>query len=254
MRVAQIGSCHSVDFMSRAVTCAIIERAGTSTHLCAILGELNDLIILSCKSRPSAIPALIRGQKPDILILDLDVPGAYTWATVNARAQEPTEVLLVGSTPGAASDAWELGAAEFLRRPFSRQRVELAAQRVASRVRAQRVVRALSTMLNDSGSRGHDAHDRDIIAAHSDENYVEVYFRAGDVLRLRTTFERFLKHRAPFLVRVHRRWAVAPSDTCEIIKVGKRWHLRVSAGLTMPIGRHARHDVVMKIQQGSSKE
>jgi DNA-binding response OmpR family regulator len=84
--------------------------------------------------------ALARAERPDVVLLDLMIPGCDGWAVLSEIASEPWgPQVIVCSARGGEGDvarARELGAAAFLAKPFDIEEiVELVCEAAGSRER-----------------------------------------------------------------------------------------------------------------------
>ena len=66
--------------------------------------------------------AELRRQKPDLLLLDLMMPGISGWEVYRAMKQDPVlatvPVIVITAAHDAARSAKEIGAADYLGKPF----------------------------------------------------------------------------------------------------------------------------------------
>lgn len=83
---------------------------------------------------PSAI-SLVKEHSPDLVFLDVRMPGADGFAVVDAIAKDRPHVVFATAFAEHAVRAFEVGAADYLLKPFDRERFNRALDRAKSRIR-----------------------------------------------------------------------------------------------------------------------
>jgi DNA-binding LytR/AlgR family response regulator len=197
--------------------------------------------------------AKLTRQRFDAIFLDVRMPDldGLELARVLRRFALPPQLVFVSAYDGAAVEAFELHALDYLRKPVARRRVEEAVERVVSAVEA-----------SSAAVERHDRHppavaDDEMIAvanlhggstrllARSTVEYVQSY---GDFVRivtsdgrylLRTTLSEIERRWEPFgFVRVHRQYVANLRAATELRPlIGGTAELTFSGGQTIPVAR-----------------
>ena len=91
-------------------------------------------IVAECGSGPDA-PALIRGTRPDLLFLDVQMPECDGFDVLELLGTElPLAIVFVTAYDQYALRAFEAGALDYLLKPFDNARFELALSRAKHRI------------------------------------------------------------------------------------------------------------------------
>jgi DNA-binding response OmpR family regulator len=119
----------------RAATVLVVEDERKIRDLVRGYLEREGLGVLTTESGAEAI-ALARGSRPDLLILDLrlpDVPGEEVAREIRAFSTVPILMLTAKASEGDRIRGLELGADDYLTKPFSPRELVLRAQAILRR-------------------------------------------------------------------------------------------------------------------------
>jgi two-component system LytT family response regulator len=125
----------------------------------ALLAAVSDVeIIGECADGDDAVEMILE-QKPDLVFLDVQMPGRDGFDVLRAIGDAARNVIFVTAHDQYAVKAFEVQALDYLLKPFDRPRIELALERVRARMRdgddLQAQLRALVEQV-----RGASAPDR----------------------------------------------------------------------------------------------
>lgn len=193
-------------------------------------------------------------QAFDAIFLDVRMPDldGVELGRVLRRFASPPQIVFVSAHDGAAVDAFELRALDFLRKPVSRRRLEEALERVSTAVEAQealadgngRRVRASepeNEMVAVSGGRPGSTRlisRGSILYVQSHGDFVRIVTDDGRYL-LRTTLNEIERRWEPFrFVRVHRQYIANLARAHELRPLlGGTAELAFSDGQSIPVAR-----------------
>lgn len=178
--------------------------------------------------------ALARELAPDVLLLDIDMPGMDGLAV----AEDPavTAVIFTTAHKDYALEAFELNATDYLLKPVSRERLERALSRVRERAAPAADEPWRLVVTEGSIKRFVDAREIDCFTA--DQKYV-VFRKDGAELLLRESLDALEERLAPLgFLRAHRgalvrRGAIAAFDATE------GGTLILTSGERIPVSRRA---------------
>ena len=198
--------------------------------------------------------AKVSSQPYDAIFLDVRMPDldGLELARVLRRFAAPPQLVFVSAYDGAAVEAFELHALDYLRKPVARRRVEEAIERVAAAVDASPV-----TLARAAARTPAPASDDEMIAvanihggstrllARSSIQFVQSY---GDFVRivtgdgrylLRATLSEIERRWEPFgFVRVHRQYVANLRSATELRPLlGGTAELSFADGQTIPVAR-----------------
>ena len=203
---------------------------------------------VECASDGQEALVRVTGEKYDAIFLDVRMPGldGVELGRVLRQFASPPQLVFVSAYDGAAVDAFELQALDYLRKPVSRVRLQQALERVHAAV--------------DNGSAresGAAAGESDVVAVANVRNgatrliarssilYVQSH---GDFVRivvedgrylLRTTLTDVQRRWEPFgFARVHRQYLANLNKAVELRpQFGGTAELAFADGQTIPVAR-----------------
>jgi two-component system LytT family response regulator len=94
---------------------------------------------------PRPVPALVANEHPDILFLDIEMPGLDGLQIASAVTSDLPVVVFVTAFDRYAVDAFEVDAIDYLLKPFSDRRFFQALDRAKQRVRERRMAGSSAT-------------------------------------------------------------------------------------------------------------
>jgi DNA-binding LytR/AlgR family response regulator len=195
-------------------------------------------------------------QAYDAIFLDVRMPDldGVELGRVLRRFAAPPQLVFVSAYDGAAVDAFELRALDYLRKPVSRRRLEEALERIAAAVeaaedhtaegngrRTRSPAGADSEMIAVSGARAGSTrliNRGSILYVQSHGDFVRIVAEDGRYL-LRTTLNEIERRWAPFdFIRVHRQYVANLSRATELRPLlGGTAELAFSDGQAIPVAR-----------------
>jgi DNA-binding LytR/AlgR family response regulator len=201
-------------------------------------------------------------QAYDAIFLDVRMPDldGVELGRVLRRFASPPQLVFVSAYDGAAVDAFELRALDYLRKPVGRRRLEEALERVAAAVesteghvngngrgerpaggRVERGAPSESEMIAVSGARGGTTrliNRGTVLYVQSHGDFVRIVTEDGRYL-LRTTLSEIEQRWEPFgFVRVHRQYLANLARAVELRPLlGGTAELAFTDGQAIPIAR-----------------
>jgi len=179
-------------------------------RLAVLLGDCVDVEIIGSVADGESALAAIGEQQPDILLLDINMPGLNGTALAKrlvGRARP--QVIFCTAYEAHALQAFELGAVDYLLKPVRLERLRDALQRAERRLADQGRDTPKYLRGRLRGEEVRIALD-EVICLVADEKYVVVQHRRGELLieeSLRQLEETYPNQ----LIRLHRNCLVPPS-------------------------------------------
>jgi DNA-binding LytR/AlgR family response regulator len=235
-------------------------------RMMALLGEADGVELLAAASSGSDALQSIRQLRPDLAILDVEMPKLDGFDIVEAllhhRAEfdsEPPLFCFVTAYPQFAPQAFDQGAVDFLCKPVRLPRLKQAIERAKAGVEGREAVarlRDLSTQLDDLRKRRSHGEDRSIWVPSRGEmvrlavsvlewvkaegEYVRLHAGANSFL-LRSSLSSFCNELAnDGIVQVHRSYAVNRAHLKSIRSSRQGMRVALDDGTDVPVGRHFR--------------
>jgi DNA-binding LytR/AlgR family response regulator len=221
-----------------------------------LLADIEGVILVGEAENGVQAMEMIEEQRPDLMLLDIQMPGLDGFEVIEAL-EEPPLIVFVTAYDEYAIRAFEVHALDYLLKPFSQERLAKALCRAREELaEEQDFAERLGPLLDDLGDRGHYAtrlavHDRsggrgrirvvsvdevDWIGMESDEVIVHAGEDAYTVPRALIELESRLDPARFF--RAHRSAIVNLDRVEEIIPWFKGSHrLRLTTGVEVDLSR-----------------
>jgi two-component system, LytTR family, response regulator len=217
---------------------------------------------------PRCVPAMIAAEHPDILFLDIEMPGLSGLQIASMAGNRPPVIVFVTAFSQYAIEAFDVEATDYLLKPFSDERFFQALDRAKRRVHELRAGTPIAVEKHATDSEvarepfltrlavGPGAHATcigvaDVLWIEAEDYYVQVHTRRERyLLRMSmSSLERRLDPRA--FVRVHR---AAIVNVREVMRIeADAGSLVLSDGTHIPISRSRRSQVEKMIRARASQ-
>jgi two-component system response regulator AlgR len=175
-------------------------------RMVALVGECADAQIVGSVGDGEAALAACIELKPDVLLLDIEMPGINGTALARrlAAMPGPPQIIFCTAYDQHAVQAWEVGAADYLLKPVRIERLREALQRAGKRMPSRTVAREQGTWLHArAGGERIRIDVDDVLYLLADEKYVAVHHRGG-VWLIDESLRQLEQAHAAQLVRLHR--------------------------------------------------
>ncbi len=179
-------------------------------RMAALLRECLDVEVVGSSSDGEAALAALDEMRPDVLLLDIDMPGIDGVALAQQLAgRVRPQVIFCTAYEAHALKAFELGVADYLLKPVRLERLREALQRTQRRLddSAREPTAYLHGRLR--GEEVRIALD-DVLYLLAEEKYVIVQHRGGELL-IETSLRQLEEAYADQLIRLHRNCLVPPA-------------------------------------------
>lgn len=203
-------------------------------------GEPDVRIVGEARDGPEALQAL-SSLEPELVFLDVRLPGA-SGIDVLAQSEVDTRVVFTTAHDDYAVTAFELGAIDYLRKPFGRERLLQALSRARPQVLAARQARQSGATLQEQLQAAADhalprarifvrdagevvpIRSEEIVRCESDGDYVRVhargrefpvYLNLGDLAQ-ELDRERFIRVHRSHLINLDFVESVTPHDPARV--------------------------------------
>ena len=201
--------------------------------------------------------ALITQYKPELIFLDIEMPGGNGLQLLESGATGSADVVFVTSYAHYAIPALRLSAVDYLLKPIEVEELRGAVDRVAERKRTRQS--ANLNVLRENLNQGTQLHKiaipgmhdvrfvkvNDIIRIEGDSNYSFIYVDGGEKIHSSRTlgdFEELLTGRQNFF-RVHKTHLVNLDHVVKLIKT-EGGYLEMKDGSQVEISRRRKTEVL----------
>ncbi|HVT41253.1 MAG TPA: LytTR family DNA-binding domain-containing protein [Gemmatimonadaceae bacterium] len=244
-----------------------------------IAGEDDMEMVAECRDGRDGIAA-VEAHRPDVLFLDVQMPGVDGFALLAAVATEPPPaVVFVTAHDQHAIRAFEVDAIDYLLKPFDEERFHQSLARVREHLHQSRSIQADPRLLSllelvadrepavdsalarpryvdrlmiKTGTKTVVVRATDIDRIEAEGNYVRLYVEAKSYL-LRETMSRIEKSLNPStFARIHRSSIVNLERVREVEPYfGHDFMVRLSTGARVKMSRWYRDEFEMRMRHGA---
>jgi DNA-binding LytR/AlgR family response regulator len=123
------------------------------------------LHITGCFSTPGEVLGLVKKNKPDVLLLDIDMPG-MSGLTLRQQLLDIPACIFVTSYPDFAVESFELSVLDFIVKPLKADRFELAMRRLEEYLLIRQKAELLDFTLGTDSLFIKDGHEHIKIQLH----------------------------------------------------------------------------------------
>src|SRR5438874_3260637 len=116
------------------------DEAPARAALRRMLSEDPEIEVVGCCADGNAALAAIKAAAPEVLFLDVRMPGIDGFEVVEAAGSHPPRVVFVTAHAGHALEAFDAAAVDYVLKPFDDERFARALGRAKAAVRADRTV------------------------------------------------------------------------------------------------------------------
>lgn len=228
-------------------------------------------VVAACETGEEAIEAA-RQLSPDLMLVDLEIPGLNGFGVVEALAPAPPLTIFVTAHDQYAVRAFDVKAFDYLLKPFSRDRLREALARAREHLavgRDERLARRLVSLVHGlddeppptdrlmvkSAGRVVFVSLAELDAVESEGNYVRLHAgnRAWLVRETMTSIEGRL--RGGRFCRIHRGWIVNLDRITELFVRPTGEHMLLAAdGREYRVGRAYRNAVQQRLMDVAARK
>jgi two-component system LytT family response regulator len=241
-----------------------------------LLASEDDVEVVGEAASASEARRKIAEQRPDLVFMDIEIPGGSGIEVVRQIEEPLPYVIFVTAHPEFALPAFELQAMDYLVKPVQRPRFAGSILRARQRIAERRVAGlAMQIMGAAGGVNGEKAAETAVPAArYADQmtirirrrmfslevsdiswiqgasQYSRVHTRSGEYLLSRTLASLECELDPKRFYRIHRSAIVNAAHVREVRSSGDgRYNIYLHGGLALPMGR-ARREILEKLLSG----
>ena len=193
-----------------------------------------DLSIETAAQLDTAHDALLE-RDIDLLFLDLNLHGADGFDLLKTSVAGSFHIIVISAYTDRAIEAFELGVLDFIGKPFGRERLARALQRLHTDARTAPPARYLAVRTSGRVTLVDVERVRYLQGAGS---YSELVLRDGSTELHDKTLKRLVTLLPNDFVRIHRSYVVRMSAVTHFhTREGSRYAVELHDGTTLPVGR-----------------
>lgn len=206
-----------------------------------LIAERDDCLVVGEFENGIALAAGLAGLGADCILLDVDMPGPDGFATLAGLAGPPPIIVFVTAFAEFAARAYVVDAVDYLLKPVSVTRLDVALERVTRRLgeTSQLAPTSVTPVIRFvAHGRVYLFDPSRLSSIQAIGNYVEIT-TDNQRVQLRMTLTEVAARLDPrAFSRVHRSWIVARAAMTQITSLpGARFDIRLKDGRRVPGGR-----------------
>jgi two-component system LytT family response regulator len=238
--------------------CAILDDEADSLDVTALELAENcpELELVGRFSDPKLALEAMPELDPDILFLDIEMPGMNGFEFLEAAKANAGEVIFVTAYDSFAIKAIKAAAADYLLKPISGAELREAVDKVIEKLRRNdlkdevlELIEAIKRKGQTNGrvtfptSDGFEfVNTENIIYCQGDNNYTHIHRKAAPKMLLSRTLKSIEEMLVPFgFVRVHNSYLINPNHIVRFVR-NDGGYLIMSDEMRVPIARSRRSD------------
>lgn len=181
--------------------------------------------------------AYVRGHTIDLLFLDLDLRGRDGFEVLAEAAAEAFPTIIVSARHELACRAFEFGVVDFVPKPYGRERLALALDRVAGRSQEWR--QQLRYLAVRKGSKVVPVPLAEVVFIQASGDYSELHCLDGSTHLHHKGLSDLSRLLPDSYVRIHRSYIVDLGQVASLAsRPGSRYVLTLRQGGELPVSRH----------------
>lgn len=189
---------------------------------------------IECAADIRSALALLADERECLLLLDLNLSGEEGFTLLRQAVARPCQTVVVSANTDRAMEAFELGVADFVAKPFTEERLALAIGRARERMGRERT-RYLAVSL---AGRMELIPLDSVVAVHGDDDYSSIETLDGRRHLHRKTLAALSELLPATFRRVHRSHIVNLAHVERIdTHEGGRRSVLLSTGASVPLSR-----------------
>jgi two-component system LytT family response regulator len=218
-----------------------------------MLGSIADVQVVGEAIDGLHAIAQIRALRPDLVFLDVQMPGADGFDVLAAVGHDRIPaVIFVTAFDAHAMKAFDVYAVDYLLKPFSPGRLQKSLERCCGLLQRHASDSGMSALAEDvhrqrplqrlvAPDRGRLVviDTRDVIWVESAGHYVIVAIASGRTFLMRGSLERLTRRLdAALFIRIHRRWLIRVDAVREFEPTSHGdYRVRLVSGRRLPVSR-----------------
>ena len=171
----------------------------------------------------------------DLLLLDLNLGGDDGFDLLKRAVARAFQTIVISANTDRALEAFEYGVLDFVPKPFSKERLEKAFDRLTG---ANQAPRQMGVLAVKDGGRLRMIDIADVAYIKGAGNYSELHLKSGGSCLHEKNLDRLGTLLNPQFERVHKSYMVAFNEI-EALEVhrGGKYALLTKSGAVLPLGR-----------------
>ena len=219
----------------------IAKRIERLTH--AILGDALQSI-RHCNTLQEAV-TFIENNTLDLVLLDLNLNGQSGFDLLTTAVSKSFHTIIISAYKDQAITAFEYGVLDFVPKPFNRERLEQALQRMSAT--STTATNAIKFLAVKKRHRIQLIPVKDVLYIKGAGAYTELFLANGNKELHDKSLEKLEQLLSPSFERIHKSYLVKMTEVTNIsVASGSKYMAELHNGERIPIGRTKYKDIKAK--------
>ena len=191
--------------------------------------------ITSVQSLPEGLD-YIKNNKLDLVLLDLNLNGENGFDVLKETVSGSFHTIIISANKEEALKAFEFGVLDFVPKPFNKERIEIAFNRIVKKEEVSSENLQFLAVKKRGGIQLVDINEVDYIKGAG--VYTELYLTNGQKELHDKSLEKLSQLLPKTFERIHKSYLVKTTEIKEIIvKTGSQYAVELHNGEILPVGR-----------------
>ncbi|WP_420600932.1 LytR/AlgR family response regulator transcription factor [Flagellimonas sp.] len=187
----------------------------------------------------------IESNALDLVLLDLNLNGSNGFSLLTTAVSKSFHTIIISAYKDQAITAFEYGVLDFVPKPFNRERLEQALNRVIKKEKTE--TNAVKFLAVKKRHKVQLIPIEDVIYVKGAGAYTELFLVNGKKELHDKSLEKLEQLLSRFFVRIHKSYLVKMSEVKEIsVESGSKYMAELKNGERLPIGRTKYKDIKAK--------
>ncbi|MFT7562334.1 MAG: two-component system response regulator LytT [Flavobacteriales bacterium] len=174
----------------------------------------------------------------DLLVLDLNLNGDDGFNLLKRKLSESFQTLVVSANTHRAIEAFEIGVLDFIPKPFTQHRIDLAIERAFGAEKRQGAGSQIKTLSVTRAGQLEFVRLEDILYIKASGHYSELHLCSGEQKLHGKSISSLLAVLPSYYHQVHRSYLVSIGNINGILRQpGSQYELELNDGVVIPLGR-----------------
>lgn len=172
----------------------------------------------------------------DLVLLDLNLNGENGFNVLKETASGSFHTIIISANKNGTLKAFEFGVLDFISKPFNKERIELAFNRVVKKKEVSRENLQFLAVKKHGGI--HLVNIEDVNYIKGAGVYTEIILASGEKKLHDKSLEKLSQLLPKSFERIHKSYLVKTTEIKEIIvKTGSQYAVELQNGEILPVGR-----------------
>lgn len=200
------------------------------SRLKRLMAQLSRFEVVGEASDTAMAIDLVHSQQPDVLLLDIAMPGTdgIDFATELLSLPTPPAVIFVTAHPEHALNAYKAAPADYLLKPVSAERLQQALEKVGlyTKAHVERQKNTEAKIIYTQAGVKRQLKLKDVLFFSAEDKYVRMVYKGGEAI-IEQSLVQLLQQFPQQLLRIHRSTLINKTHLDRLVSVNNKHWVRL---------------------------